>query len=276
MVGPENLFDRPLHEARSRSSDSPDQAVSSDHLPSAFSFRWVMHLFPEAASRGGQTVLVGGVDANGALVVVLEEPEVGVVGRGHAGDAGTGADEAGADVDRVRVAGLHVHRGERRERAWRRLVVPGRLGPRAAAWVVAGEEEGAAAFVRELGRLELRLQGEDEFERAVGVGTRGRHVEAEDGRNVVGREDAVVLWAKGLVRLCLGDLRDVVREFELAGRQLSWAPAAFAQGSFAQHFSWVGDGEADEGEGGEGFHLDALVVTRLEVLDAMRSDKNQR
>lgn len=118
----------------------------------------------------GEAVLVSGVDANGALVLVLEEPEVGVVGGldpekghvsiyvlretytctqsgwriktyGHASDASTGTDEARADINGVGIAWLHVHGREGWERTWSGLVVPGGLGTRAAAWVVAGEEE---------------------------------------------------------------------------------------------------------------------------------------
>lgn len=51
-------------------------------------------------------------------------------------------------VNRVCVPGLHVDGRERRERSRGWLVVVGRVWSRAAAGIVAGEEEGAAARVR--------------------------------------------------------------------------------------------------------------------------------
>ena len=58
----------------------------------------------------------------------------------------------------------------------------------------------------------MGLLGEDELKGAVGGGALGGHVEGEDGGDVVGGEDAVVLRAELLVGLRLGDLGDVVRE----------------------------------------------------------------
>lgn len=103
----------------------------------------------------------------------------------------------------------------------------------------------------------MRLQWEDELEGAVGVGAVSGHVEAEDRRDVVGGEDAVVLRAERLVWLILGDLGDVVRELELAGRQVSRAAAvAFCQGALAQDFSGVcGDEASQHGESSDGLHL---------------------
>jgi hypothetical protein len=118
-----------------------------------------------------------------------------------------------------------VNGWERRERTGGGLIVPGGLWARAAAWVVAGEEEGATTFVLEVGGLELRLQREDELESAVGIGARGWDIEAEDRGDVVGREDTVVLRSERLVRLRLGDLGNVVRELELASLKLSRAGA---------------------------------------------------
>lgn len=80
---------------------------------------WVSHWW--------QTVAVLSVDTNWALIVVLEEPEVGVVGVCQASNASAGADEAWADVDGVCVTRLHVNGWEGRERTWCWLVVPGGL-----------------------------------------------------------------------------------------------------------------------------------------------------
>lgn len=219
------------------------------------------HLHAKPTFRGRQAVFVRGVDADRAVILILEEPEVGVVGGGQAGHTGACADEARADVDGVGIAGLHMDRREWRERTRSGLVVPGGFGPRAAAGVVAGEEEAAAALDFKVGRLELRLEREDELERAVGVGALGGHVEAEDGPDVVGREHPVVLGAERLVRLRLGNLRDVVRELELAGGQVARAPAfAFRQGALAQHFAGVCGGEAGE-EGGDSSKRLHLVLS---------------
>jgi hypothetical protein len=84
---------------------------------------------------------VGGVDADGALVLVLEVPEVGVVGGGLASDTSASADEAGSNVDGVCISGFHVDGWECWEWSRCRLVVVCRVGARAAAWVVACEEE---------------------------------------------------------------------------------------------------------------------------------------
>lgn len=77
----------------------------------------------------------------------MEVPEVGVVGGGLAGDASTGTDEAGSNVDGVGVSRLHVDGRESREWTWCWLVVVGCLRSWAAAWVVASEEERTCMFV---------------------------------------------------------------------------------------------------------------------------------
>jgi len=91
--------------------------------------------------RARQAILVGSVDTDWALIVVLEELEVGVVGRCHAGNTSTSADEAWADINRVCEARLHVDRWECWEETRLRLVVVCCRGVGAAAWVVALEEE---------------------------------------------------------------------------------------------------------------------------------------
>ena len=96
-----------------------------------------------------QTIAVASVHTNRALCLVLEEPEVGVIGGSLAGDASASTDETWADVDGVCVAWLHVDRRERRERTWRGLVVVGGVSVGAGAWVVASPEEGPAALVLE-------------------------------------------------------------------------------------------------------------------------------
>lgn len=89
----------------------------------------------------GLAVGVSSVDTNWALILVLEEPEVGVVGGGLASDASTGTDEAWANIDGVCIAGLHVDRRESWERTRSGLVVVCCLRAGAAAWVVASPEE---------------------------------------------------------------------------------------------------------------------------------------
>lgn len=96
-----------------------------------------------------QTIAVASVHTNRALCLVLEEPEVGVIGGSLTSDASTSTDETWADVDGVCVARLHVNRRERRERTWCRLVVVGGVSVGAGAWVVASPEEGPAALVLE-------------------------------------------------------------------------------------------------------------------------------
>lgn len=160
---------------------------------------------------------------------------------------------------------------ERWERTRGGLVVPGGLGTGAAAWVVAGEEERATTLVVKVGGLELRLEGEDELEGAVGVGAVGGHVEAEDGGDVVGGEDAVVLRAERLVGLILGDLGDVVRELELTGRQVSrTAAVALCQGSLAEDLSGVcGDEASQHGESSNRLHLEGGVLILRSKLEVM-------
>lgn len=194
-----------------------------------------MSMMGPAALAG---VAVTGVETNGALIIVLEEAEGGVIGRRHcarvsvsrdlireqlegggrltSSDTSPRRDKTRTDVDRVGEPRLHVDGGEGRVRPQRGLVVVRRLGPGAVAGGVAREEEAAAAAVRVRRRPELALQGEEELERARVVGAVGGDVEGEDGRDVVGGEDAVVLGAKGPVGLRRRDLRDVVRELELA------------------------------------------------------------
>lgn len=219
-------------------------------------------LFAKATLGRRQTVFVCSVDADGAFIFILEEPEVGVVCRSLSSDTGTGTNEAWADVNGVGISRLHVNGWERWERSRSGLVVVGRLRARAASWVVTSEEEGATALDFEVGGLELRLQGEDEFEGAIGVRTVGWDVEAEDGGNVVGGEDTVVLRAERLVWLRLGNLGDVVREFELARCEVARAAFSRRQSAFAQDFSWVGHGDTrQDGESGEGLHADATWVS---------------
>lgn len=111
----------------------------------------------------------------------------------------------------------------------------------------------------------MRLQGEDELECAVGVGARGRDVEAEDGLNVVGCEYAIELRAKGLVRLRLRDLSDVVREFELAGCEFARAAFSWLQRTLLQHLSGECSGKASQdGDGGDRLHLLVFVVIQEE------------
>lgn len=59
----------------------------------------------------------------------------------HACHTGTSTDEARTNVNGVGVARFHVNWWEGRERTGGGLVVPGGLWARAAAWVVASEEE---------------------------------------------------------------------------------------------------------------------------------------
>lgn len=148
---------------------------------------------------------------------------------------------------------------ERRERSRRRLVVECRLRSGARPRVVPREDKRAPAADGVARRLEVRLLGEQELERAVVAGPRRRYVEAEDGRDVVGREDAVVLCPERLVGLRRADLRDVVRELELALGQvprtavaLIGCPIIAAEGAFGDEFARGGQrccGE--EGERGK-------------------------
>lgn len=167
--------------------------------------------------------------------------------------------------------------GERRERTGSWLVVPRRLFAGTAARVVTGEEEGAATLIVEVGGLQLRLGREDELEGAVGVGARGRDVETEDGGDVVGGEDAVVLRAERLVRFRLGDLGDVVRELELARGESSWAGVSLGQGALSQDFSWVGgDHTGEYGEGSERSRLHFDIMEAILLLYKEASDCNER
>lgn len=139
-------------------------------------------------------------------------------------DTSTSTNGARADINRVSKPRLQVNRRERRVRAESRLVIEGSLRARAAACLVPREEERASTFVLVRRGLQLVLLGEQELQRAVRVGALGGDVEAEDGGDVVGREDAVVAGAEGLLGLLRGDLGDVVREFELAWCKIRWAP----------------------------------------------------
>lgn len=100
----------------------------------------------------------------------------------------------------------------------------------------------------------MRLLGEDELKGAVGGGALGGHVEGEDGGDVVGGEDAVVLRAEFLVGLRLGDLGDVVRELVVVGRELTRAACAGVEvflGEGALHQDIARGGDSDSGQGGD-------------------------
>lgn len=205
---------------------------------------------------GCEAVFVGGEDTDRAVIGVLLVPEVGVIGPGHASHARAGTDEAGANVNGVGIARLHVDSWERWEWAWSGLVVPRRVGTRAAAWVEAGEEERAATFVLEVGAVQFGLGGEEELKRAVCVGPRRGHLEAEDRADIIGCEDTKVLSSEFLVWFRLGDLGNVVRVFELAGFEGSRASFARRKSAFAQDFTGVGGGKASqESDNRGGLHL---------------------
>lgn len=133
-------------------------------------------------------------------------------------------DKTRTDIDRIRVPRLHVDRWERGVWPYLGLVVVRGLGIRTVAGEVAREEKAAAAAVGVRGRPELVLPREEELERAHVISAVRGDVEREDGRDVVGGEDAVVLGPKGLVGLRGGDLGNVVRELELAFGEVGWAP----------------------------------------------------
>lgn len=209
-----------------------------------------------------KTVAVRSINANRtstSRAIVLEEAEVRIVRARQACHACAGTDEARPNINGVRIAWLHVHRWEGREGPRGRLVVVCRLWAGTAAGVVAREEEGAAARVGVGGGCQLGLAWEEELEGAIGVGAGGGNVEGKDRGDVVGGEDAVVLWAVGLVGLGLGNLCDVVWELVLAGFQGTWAAGAFVdvgggEGALAQDLAWVGEGGCGQQSKGEDLH----------------------
>lgn len=149
---------------------------------------------------------------------------------------------------------------ERRERARRRLVVVRGRRVGTTTGVVPGKDKRAAPTDGITRRLEVGLLGEQELQRAVVAGARGGDIKAEDGRDVVGREDAVVLRAKGLVGFRGADLRDIVWELVLAVREVAWAsvalvggPIVAAEGTLGEEFAWGGEGRyGQEGKRCEG------------------------
>lgn len=198
-------------------------------------------------SRSSQ-VRVGCIDTDGALVVVLEEAQRGVVCSCQARNTGAGADKARPDIYHVRIAGFYVDWWESRERARLWLVVPRRRVVGTAAGGVAGEKEAAAARDGVGARLQLRLRRKQELERAVGIRPRGGNVKTEDGAHVVGRKDAEVLGPVGAVGLRLRDLRDVVRKLELAICQVAgavgpWVNVAWCQRPLREQLAGVGGHE---------------------------------
>lgn len=103
------------------------------------------------------------------------------------------------------------------------------------------------------------LQGEDELECAVGIGAVSGDIKAEDGLDIVGGEDTVVLRAESLVGLRSRDLGDVVRELELTGCKLARATFTGLQGALHQDFSWEGGGKASQsGDSSDSLHLDRV------------------
>ncbi len=195
-----------------------------------------------------EAIIVGEVDTDGTRPGVLEILEMRIIRRDHypvvsiflldlsptrgewggveprltSGNAAARRVGAGADLDRVRVARLHVE-GEGRDEAGAGQVVERGIRPGTAARVEAGEGEGAAAAVGEPGRAEPGPPREEELQRAVRVGPGRRHVEPEEGGgDVAGREHGVVPRPVRLVRPVGGDLRDVVRRFELPFLEVCW------------------------------------------------------
>lgn len=130
------------------------------------------------------------------------------------------------------MARFHVDRWEGWERPRRRLVVECCLGTGAASRIIPSKEERPSSFVRERRGLELVSVREKELQRAVGVGTRSRDVEAGDGGNVIGRKNAVIIRTERLVGLLRGDLGYVVRVLELAFFEIGWAPSLLAVAPF--------------------------------------------
>lgn len=156
-------------------------------------------------------------------------------------NACSSTDKARADINRVGVSGLHVDGRERWIRAKSRLVVEGRLGAGTAARLISREGERPLALVRERRGSQLVSAREEELQRAVRVAARGRDVEAEDGRDVVGREEAVELGAEGLVRLARRYLGDVMRVLELALLEIGRAPGLLAAAPFVIDELALGD-----------------------------------
>ena len=214
-----------------------------------------------------KTVAVGSVDTNWAVTVVLGELEVGVVGPGEASGARAGGDEAWADIDGVGVTWGHLDGREVWEGTLLRLVVVAGGGVGAGAWVVALPEEGSWS-VEDVGlQGGVHLVGEDEFERAVGVGAVEGDVEGEDGAEVVGGEDTVVLRAEGEVGVFGGDMRDVGWRLELTSLEGTRAAGAgvevlLGQGAFLDDAGLVDGGcqAHGHGENGEGLHCDGVVT----------------
>ena len=179
-----------------------------------------------------------------AAAGVLEVVEGGVVGASHAGSASTSSNEAWTNIDGVCITGFHVDSRERWE--WtrgRRVVVAGVL-VWAAAWVEASEEEAASTLILEAGGGQLVGLGEQELKGAVGIGSGCGNVEAENGRNVVGGEQAVPLRTVGLIWLRRGDVGDVGRSLELSLGEVMWAAVCahvlLGQGAGAKELAWDG------------------------------------
>lgn len=72
---------------------------------------------------------------------------------------------------------------------------------RTAASIIPLEDEVATSAVAERACLQVFQLGEDELQCAVGIRTAGRNIKAEDGADVVGGENTVVLVTEGLVGL---------------------------------------------------------------------------
>jgi len=130
-----------------------------------------------------------------------------------------------------------MNRRERREDAASGLVIKRSLGPGAATGVVAREEERAGPLIGEGRSAQLVAAREEELERAVCVGARGRDVEAKDGRHVVRREMRRVLRPVRLVRVLSRHLRDVMRVLVLPSRQVAGTSCLLVVGPFS-----VGEG----------------------------------
>lgn len=77
--------------------------------------------------------------------------------------------------------------------------------------------------------MQLLFLGEQELQGAVRVGARCRDVETEDGRDVVGRENPVVLRSVCLIGMLGRDLGDVVRVLELPFFEIRGAPGLLTE-----------------------------------------------
>ena len=148
---------------------------------------------------------------------------------------------------------------------WLVVVAGGGVG--AGAWVVTFPEEGSWS-VEDVGlQSGVHLVGEDEFERAVGVCAVEWDVEGEDGAEVIGGEDTIVLRTEGKVGVFGGHVRDVGWCLELTGLEGTRAASAgvevlLGQGAFLDDAGLVDGGcqAHGHGENGECLHCECVVT----------------